>query len=105
MELEAESGDFHTQIPDRALNVYFPRTPVLDRYRAGIVKAGFDDRLVWFWQVASGIHTHGAASGLREASFLNVIFGFRPFPRTALWIVHKTRRRLSSPLMQISNIG
>ena len=45
MELEAESGDFHTQIPDRALNVYFPRTPFLDHYREGIVEAGFDDRL------------------------------------------------------------
>ena len=60
------------EIPIRALNVYFPRAPVLDRYRAGIVEAGFDDRLVWFGRVASGIHPHGAASGLREACFLNV---------------------------------
>ena len=72
LEFEAESGDFHTQIPNRALNVYFPRAPVLDRYRAGIVEAGFDDRLVWFGRVASGIHPHGAASGLRESCFLNV---------------------------------
>ena len=89
LEFEAESGDFHVQIPNRALNVDFPRTPVLDRYREWIVEAGFDDRLVWFGRVASGIHPHGAASGLREACFLNVILDFRPFPCLAIWIAHK----------------
>ena len=79
LEFEAESGDFHAQIPNRALNVYFPGTPVLDRYQEWIVEAGFDDRLVWFGRIASGNHPHGAASGLREASFLNVIFDFGLF--------------------------
>ena len=95
LEFEAESGDFHAQIPNRALNVYFPRAPVLDRYRAGIVEAGFDDRLVWFGRVASGIHPHGAASGLREACFLNVTLLSVFSVRSALDRPQIRRRRLN----------
>ena len=83
------------EIPIRALNVYFPRAPVLDRYRAGIVEAGFDDRLVWFGRVASGIHPHGAASGLREACFLNVTLLSVFSVRSALDRPQIPRRRLN----------
>ena len=83
------------EIPIRALNVYFPRTSVLDRYRAGIVEAGFDDRFASFERVTSGIHPHGAASGLREACFLNVTLLSVFSVRSALDRPQIPRRRLN----------